>query len=311
MYRTWMFCFALYVIAGCDNGVDVQASLDSKPTGQLTGTYHVERRCNGLGAAAVDFTPRGQGGTYYLLIRGGDGDSSYAAIDHLELSPFWNSDNSDIKTTNDGLLKYRWVARLTKESGWLDNATGVAELPNRTSVIYDAEKNRFFLEKDCGDHGRDLEHAYLHVENRLVLHDLNLAMAKARKRMLHDANQRYIDQRGNYQGASGANGLSKGHPDRNQHLLNVAALMIKDAEEKVPELAPLVAGQRPAGARGQYYKQELPAYLQAAARAHARWYIDAADIRLDWFHGAYPEGEAAIREGMKNLQIAYLRLASE
>ena len=49
----------------------------------------------------------------------------------------------------------------------------------------------------------------------------------------------------------------------------------------------------------------------AAAMAHARWYIDSADIRLDWFQGTYPEGEAAIREGMAALQGAYLRLAEE
>ena len=51
--------------------------------------------------------------------------------------------------------------------------------------------------------------------------------------------------------------------------------------------------------------------MRAAAMAHARWYIDSADIRLDWFQGTYPEGEAAIREGMAALQGAYLRLAEE
>ena len=176
----------------------------------------------------------------------------------------------------------------------------------------DPAENRFFLEKGCGDQPHAPRHAYRHVDDRLVLHDLNLAMAEARDRMLRDGNQRYIDQRRDYQGGSGAEGVSEGHHDRNQHLLNVAALMKADAEDQVPGLARLVTEHRPGDAdAGQRYQQELPAYLRAAARAHARWYIDAADIRLDWFHGAYPEGEAAIREGMANLRDAYLRLAGE
>ena len=83
-----------------------------------------------------------------------------------------------------------------------------------------------------------------------------------------------------------------------------------DAEEDVPGLARMVAEQRPAdAAAARRYRAELTAYLRAAAAAHARWYIDSADIRLDWFHGAYPEGEAAVREGMAALETAYLRLA--
>ncbi len=245
MYRTWTFCFALLAIAGCDTGADAPASSGGERTERVAGTYRVEQRCNGLGAAAVDFTPRGQGGNYHLLVRGGDDDPRYAAVDRLELAPSWNDDNSAIKTTADGLLEYRWTARLTKDAGWLDNADGNLELPAETAVAFDPAENRFFLEKGCGDQPHAPRHAYRHVDDRLVLHDLNLAMAEARDRMLRDGNQRYIDQRRDYQGGSGAEGVSEGHHDRNQHLLNVAALMKADAEDQVPGLARLVTEHRP------------------------------------------------------------------
>jgi len=94
--------------------------------------------------------------------------------------------------------------------------------------------------------------------------------------------------------------------------LNVAALMQADAEQDVPDLARLVAESRPSGeAAVRRYQKELTAYLRAAARAHALWYIEAADIRLDWFNGNYPEGEAAVREGMAQLEHAYLGAANE
>lgn len=312
MYRTWTLCVAVLAIAGCDSGANVPAGPEGERTDRVSGTYRVEQRCNGLGAAAVDFTPRGQGGNYHLLVRGDGETVTYAAVDRLELSPSWNNDNSAIKTASDGLPLYRWNARLTKEPGWLKNAEGRIELPDEASVAYDSDNDRFFFESVCGEQARAPNHTYQHATSRLVLRELNVALANARDRLYRDAGQRYIDQRRDYQGGSGAGGVTEGHHDRNQHLLNVAALMEADATDKVPGLARLVTEHRPADAAdAQRYQQELPAYLRAAARAHARWYIDAADIRLDWFHGAYPDGEAAIHEGMAKLEDAYFRLAGQ
>lgn len=309
MYRVWTGWLALVLIGGCDGGAAPSAASGVERSPRLAGSYRVEQRCNGLGAATVDFTARDQGSNYYLLLRSGDG-SQYAAVDHLALGPSWDNDAEVFVTASDGLPLYDWRAQLTKEAGWLKGDDGVRQLPDEASVAYDPGADRFFFESGCGEDRRAGAYGFEHRDRRLALHALNVAMAKARARLHRDAGRRYIDKRGEYLGRSGAEGVTEGHHDRNRHLLDVAALMKADAEENVPGLARLVAEQRPADAvAARRYRAELTAYLRAAAAAHARWYIDSADIRLDWFHGAYPEGEAAVREGMAALETAYLRLA--
>ena len=316
MYRSWMMFAALLVMVGCDNATEAPAPAPAEAEGggfaEPLGGYRVVRRCNGLGPASLDLTPRGLSGNYRLLIRGDGDPASYTAVDHLEFSVSWNDDDSAIETARDGLRLFEWRARLTKESGWLRNLNGDMALPDDAVAAYDADKDRFFFESGCGEEARSPAHAYNATQSRLVLRSLNLAMAEARERLHHEAGLQYIEYRGDYLGRSGADGVTEGHHDRNQHLLDVAALMRTDAVNKVPGLARLVTEHRPEdAAQAQRYQQELPAYLRAAAMAHARWYIDSADIRLDWFQGTYPEGEAAIREGMAALQGAYLRLAEE
>ena len=157
---------------------------------------------------------------------------------------------------------------------------------------------------------RKLKRGQYPIHARLHLH--RNSMAEARADLHQKAGLRYMERRRDYQGGSDAEGVRSGHRDRNQHLLNVAAMMQADAEQEVPGLARLVAESRPSGeAVAQRYQKELTAYLRAAARAHGLWYVEAADIRLDWFNGNYPEGEAAIREGMANLERAYLEIAEQ
>lgn len=313
MHRPWTICVALLAIAGCDNTTDASAGTEGGGIDQPRGGYQVAQRCNGLGPASLDLTATDKSNNYRLLVRGGEQEPRYAAVDDLVVGPSWSDDYSTIETAADGLPLYEWRAQLTKEPGWLDDdGTGKKALPDDAEIAYDADEDQFFFESGCGEEKRAANHAYRHTESRLVLRSLNLAMAEARERLYQQADHDYIEHRGEYLGRSGADGVSEGHHDRNQLLLNVAALMKADAADDVPGLARLVAEHRPADdAEARRYRQELPAYLGAAARAHARWYIDAADIRLDWFHGTYPEGEAAIREGMANLQDAYLRLAGE
>ncbi|MEQ8259070.1 MAG: hypothetical protein RH947_02140 [Alcanivorax sp.] len=313
MCRGWTLFIAVLWLGGC--GDDTTGSpVDSEPGSapRFSGTYQVEQRCNGLGPARVDLTARGRGGNYFLLVRGGDASPVYAAVDRLELDLAWNNDSEAFEEAADGLPIYNWQARPTKDAGWLEGPQGTEQMPEAGRVAFDRENNRFFFETACAEAPRAPAHAFQHQDTRLVLHDLNVAMAKARADLHQQAGLRYMEQRRDYQGGSGREGVSAGHEDRNRHLLNVAELMQADAKQNVPGLARLVAENRPSDeAAAQRYQQELPAYLRAAARAHARWYIDAADIRLDWFNGNYPEGEAAIREGMAALQDAYLGMAGQ
>lgn len=310
MYRIWILCFALTAMAGCDSGTEMTSNSGGDKAARLAGSYSVEQRCNELGPAVVDFTARGQGGNYYLLVRGGNERPVYAAVDRLELGMSWNNDTNAFETASDGLPLHDWRTHLTKEAGWLKDEKGVFQLPEEAQVAYDSEQDIFFFESECVEEARATAHMFRHSEQRLVLHALNVVMAEERAKLYQEAGLRYIEQRRNYQGGSGADGISEGHQDRNQHLLNVASLMREDAENEVPELATLIAEHRPAdSAAARRYEEELPAYLRAAARAHAHWYIDAADIRLDWFNGNYPDGEAAIRDGIAALEDAYLGLA--
>lgn len=309
----WILLAIVLLMGGCDgNTADVSTGSGSDEAPRLSGTYKVEQRCNGLGKAKIDLSPRGRGGNYFLLVRGGDNPPVYTALDRLELDLVWDNDNEAFVETGDGLPTYNWQARLSKDPGWLDDVSGIAQMPEEGRVAFDPNNNRFFFESACADAARSPANAYRHQNSRLALHDLNVAMAEARADLHQQAGLRYMERRRDYQGGSDAEGVRSGHRDRNQHLLNVAALMQADAEQEVPGLARLVAENRPSGeADAQRYQKELAAYLRAAARAHALWYIEAADIRLDWFNGNYPEGEAAIREGMAKLERAYLEIAEQ
>ena len=121
MYRSWMMFAALLVMVGCDNATEASAPAPAEAEGggfaEPLGGYRVVRRCNGLGPASLDLTPRGLSGNYRLLIRGDGDPASYTAVDHLEFSVSWNDDDSAIETARDGLRLYEWRARLTKESG--------------------------------------------------------------------------------------------------------------------------------------------------------------------------------------------------
>ncbi len=308
MKRCWPFFITMLTIAGCDTGTGGDAAV--KPT----GTYSVEQRCNDMGPLTLDLTPPKLVGNYTLLARGG-GDTntpSYVAVDRFELGYLWKDDDSDFQKAQDGLPLYTWTARLTKEPGWLKNADGEYELPKEASLAYDAEQDSFFIESVCGENQRDPAHAYQHQQDRMVLQALNLDMAKARKQLYADSNNAYIDIRREHLDYSSSDGVHEGHHDRNLQLLSIGKQMKKDAETKVPALGELIAKNKPDDpARAKRYQQELPAYLRAAARAHAHWYIDSADIRLDWFHGNDPEGETEIRQGMAQLEEAYLELAKE
>lgn len=312
MRRVWVLCVVVLMVSGCDQSTGPEVEGEDDGHNKPSGGYRVEQRCNGLGAAMLDLTARDLSGNYHLLIRGDGDQPGYAAVDHLEFSVSWNDDDSAIETTRDGLTLYEWRVHLTREPGWLRNLDGGMELPDDAVVAYDSGQDRFFFESLCRQEARSPAHAYTSTQSRLVLRSLNLAMAEARQRLYHEADHDYVQHRGEYLGHSGPDGVTEGHHDRNQHLLDVAALMKSDAADKVPALARLVTENQPEDAEeARRYQQELPAYLRAAALAHARWYIDSADIRLDWFHGTDPEGEAAIREGMENLQKAYLGLAEE
>lgn len=314
MCRDWTLLAVVLLVSGCDgNATDPSAGAgpnDAAP--RLSGTYKVEQRCNGLGKAKIDLSPRGRGGNYFLLVRGGDNPPVYTALDRLELDFAWDNDSEAFAVTGDGLPIYNWQARLSKDPGWLDDASGIAQMPAEGRVAFDPNNDHFFFDSACADAARSPAHAYQHQDSRLALHGLNVAMAEARADLHQQAGLRYMERRRDYQGGSGAEGVRSGHRDRNQHLLNVAAMMQADAEQEVPGLARLVAESRPSGeAVAQRYQKELTAYLRAAARAHGLWYVEAADIRLDWFNGNYPEGEAAIREGMANLERAYLDIAEQ
>lgn len=314
MCREWTLLIAVFLV-GCDGGA-TDPSTGSGPDAapRLSGTYKAEQRCNGLGQAQIDLSPRGRGGNYLLLVRSGDNPPVYAALDRLELDVAWNNDTDAFAETDDGLPIHNWQARLGKDPGWLDDSKGIAQMPEEGRIAVDSKNNndRFFFESACADTARSPAHVYRHQDSRLILHALNVVMAEARADFHQQAGLRYMERRRDYQGGSGAKGVRSGHQDRNQHLMNVARLMQADAQEKVPGLARLVAQSRPSDDTDvQRYQQELPAYLRAAARAHALWYIEAADIRLDWFNGNYPEGEAAIREGMEKLEHAYLETARQ
>ncbi|MBL7250943.1 hypothetical protein [Alloalcanivorax marinus] len=313
MNRVLVLFLTTLAVSACDGGNTSPSDDGGERSDRLSGTYRAAQRCTGLGPAGVDFTARAQGSNYYLLVRGEGEQPVYAAVDRLEVPPSWNSDQSDVETSAEGLPLHEWHARLTKEAGWLKDGEGRAQLPDDARLAYDADNDRFFFVPPTCEGGADsADHIFQHQDQRLVLHELNVALAGERDRMYRDAGQRYIEKRRDYQGGSGAGGVTTGHEDRNQHLLNVAALMKADAEQEVPGLARLVAEHQPAdAAAARRYHEELPAYLRAAARAHARWYIDAAEIRLDWFHGTYPDGEAAIKEGMAELENAYLQLAEQ
>lgn len=310
--RVWGLCFALAALAGCEDDGDLRAS--SSPSAGATdpaGTYRVDQRCSGLGPVAVDLTARDLSGNQYLLLRA-DRDAGppfYAAVDHLEM-PRARTPSEAAATASDGLPLYDWRAYPTKESGWLKDAEGVVQLPDEATVAYDPDEDRFFFEDQCEDDPRAARHAFRHQDQRLVLHALNVAMVEPRATMYHDADLRIMDERRVFQGGSGPEGVTEGHHDRNRHLQALGALMTEDARDAVPRLAEDIAAHRPDDpAQARRYDAELPAYLAAAARGHADWYLDAADIRLDWFHGNYPEGEAAIHDGMEALREAYRRLA--
>lgn len=313
MNRVLALFLTSLVVSACDGGDTSPVHGGGERSQRLSGTYEAAQRCNGLGPVAVDFTARAQGSNYFLLVRGQGPEPVYAAVDRLEVPPSWNDDQTEIETTGAGVSLHQWHARLTKEAGWLKDGEGRAQLPDDARIAFDADENRFFfMPPVCESETPSAERVFRHRQPRLVLHDLNVALAGERDRLYRDAGQRYSEQRRAYQGGSGAEGVTTGHDDRNRHLLNVAALMKADAERKVPELAGLVAEHRPGeAASAERYQKELPAYLRAMARAHARWYIDAAEIRLDWFNGTYPDGEAAIQEGMAELESAYLLLAEQ
>lgn len=301
MYRSWTGVVALLTLAACDMGPGGETA--TKPT----GTYHVDQRCNDMGALTLDITPPDTVGYYTLLARGDGPNPSYVAVDRFELGYLWKDDNSDFQTAEDGLPLYEWTARLTKEPGWLKNADGKFELPNEAILAFDAQQDRFFIESECAENSRDPSHAYTHQDDLMTLRALNLDMVAAREKLYDAANSAYIDIRGDY---LGHDGNVEGAHDRNQHLLNIGKQMKKDAQDNVPALRDLIAEHTPDDpAKAKRYKTELPAYLRAAARAHALWYIDSADIRLDWFVGNDPQGETEIRQGMEALTQAYLKLA--
>ena len=314
MNRVLALFLTTLTVSACDGGSALPAEDGGGQRDGLSGTYLAGESCDGPGAVRVDFTRRDLSGNYYLLVRGGESQPAYAAVDSLEVPIDWNDDQTDALTTSDGLPLHEWHARLTKEAGWLKDAEGRFQLPDEARIAVDGDKDSFFfVSPACDDGAARSEQIFKHQDQRLVLHELNVAMAAERDRMYRDSGLRYIELRRDYQGGSDTQGnVTPGHQDRNTHLLNVGALMKADAEKEVPGLARLVAEHRPAdAAAAQRYQKELPAYLRAMARAHARWYIDAADIRLDWFVGNYPDGEAAIQEGMAELKDAYLQLAEQ
>lgn len=304
MYRSWTGIIALLALAGCD--MDTGGDVATKPT----GTYHVDQRCNDMGPLTLDITPPDTIGFYKLLARSGGPNPSYVAVDRFELGYLWKDDNSDFQTAPDGLPLYEWTARLTKDPGWLKNADGKYELPREAILAFDAQQDRFFIESECGENNRDPAHAYSHQDDLMTLRALNLDMVEARRQLYDTATDAYIDIRRIHLGHASGGGSPEDAHNRNQHLLNIGKQMKKDAENHVPALRDLITQHTPDDpAQAQRYQQELPAYLRAAARAHAFWYIDSADIRLDWFVGNDPQGETEIRQGMDELTEAYLKLA--
>ena len=314
MNRVLALFLTSLAVSACDGGNTAPVDSVGERADRLLGTYAVAQRCDGLGPARVDFSPHGPNAIYYLLVRSAGEQPVYFMVDKLEVPPAWTDDQTDVRTTDDGLPLHEWHARLTKEAGRLKDEEGRIQLPDDARIAFDRDKDSFFFVSPACDDGTDAsERTFRHQDQRLVLHKLNVAMASERHSMYYDAGLRYMEKRRDFHGGSDAEGnVTPGHQDRNTHLLNVAALMKADAEKEVPGLARLVAEHRPAdAAAAQRYQKELPAYLRAMARAHARWYIDAADIRLDWFVGNDPDGEAAIQEGMAELKDAYLQLAEQ
>ena len=121
MHRPWTICVALLAIAGCDNTTDASAGTEGGGIDQPRGGYQVAQRCNGLGPASLDLTATDKSNNYRLLVRGGEQEPRYAAVDDLVVGPSWSDDYSTIETAADGLPLYEWRAQLTKEPGWLDD----------------------------------------------------------------------------------------------------------------------------------------------------------------------------------------------
>ena len=113
MYRSWMMFAALLVMVGCDNATEAPAPAPAEGGGfaEPLGGYRVVRRCNGLGPASLDLTPRGLSGNYRLLIRGDGDPASYTAVDHLEFSVSWNDDDSAIETAPESEWRHGVAGR--------------------------------------------------------------------------------------------------------------------------------------------------------------------------------------------------------
>ncbi|MGD8176164.1 hypothetical protein [Marinimicrobium sp. ARAG 43.8] len=323
-YRLLIAGLTGLALMGCDTSEpaasDVGAAAEPSGVARFEGTFERVAPCPPYSALQVDIVPRDRAHNKVALVRAEGEKAVYGVIDHLELPPRRSGNEWAPQTNDKGWPMYDWRTYLTKNPGVLQTSEGDHLLPEEAVLSYDVASEGFVLEGDkwvCAsgvDNGRAGEKVgqFRKRDDRLVLRKLNEAMVPGRAVLYQASDRNYRKVRREYLGGSGENGVTPGHKDRNRHLQAVAVLMQEDARGKVAGLARLVEDHRPsdAGAR-QRYDRELPMYLDALARAHVAWYVDSADIRLDWFHGNYPEGEADIMEGIQALEEAYSALASE